>query len=194
MAAESLPGDDLTAMFDIVWQQLARAVADAGSALRWPVVATSGVNGPSARVMVLRNVDRDACTLWFYTDLRAAKVVEVSVDSRIAVTGYDPEARLQLRLQGEGRMLTGAAVASRWQEIGVSGRKAYATLRPPGSRLDEPGSGLPHEISAADAEANFAVLEVRVDQLEWLLLASSGHRRARYKYVDGAWRSSWCVP
>lgn len=181
-------------MFVAVWQHLEQAAVDPDASLRWPVVATVGVDGPSARLMVLRAVDRDARTLSFYTDRRAAKAVELASDSRIALTGYDASSQLQLRLQGIGYLLTGSSAAARWHTIGDSGRRAYATTQAPGSRLDRPGSGLPEQVLTADAQANFAVLEVIVDQLEWLLLAASGHRRARYEHIGGMWDGSWRVP
>lgn len=194
MISGLLPGNDLEAMFESAWQRLEQAAVDPDSALRWPVVATVGNNGPSARLMVLRSVDRKARTLAFYTDRRAAKVDEIAADSRVAITGYDPAMRLQLRLHGTGKLLTGNDVAARWRAIGDSGRQAYATTQPPGSRLEAPGSGLPPEIVPADSEAHFAVFEVAVSRLEWLFLASSGHRRARYDYESGAWVGSWRVP
>lgn len=194
MTIELLPSDDLAAMFEMAWQALAAAVVDPNSPFRWPVVATVGLNGPSARLMVLRSVDRKARTLSFYTDRRAKKVGEVIADPRVAITGYDPEARLQLRFYGMGNLRTGSAVADRWHAIGDSGRRAYATIQAPGSRLDAAGSGLPGEIAHADGEANFAVFEVTVTQFEWLELASSGHRRARYEYLDEVWAGCWRVP
>lgn len=181
-------------MFDTVWCLLEAAVVDPASALRWPVVATVSADGPSARLMVLRSADRVAGTLAFYTDQRAAKVAELTDDPRIAITGYDPASRLQLRLYGTATLLTGSPVSKRWHAIGDSERQAYATTLPPGSRLDAPGSGLPVEAALWDCKANFAVLEVSVIQLEWLLLAASGHRRARHEYRDNRWSGSWLVP
>ena len=192
--AELPRGDDLAAMFDAVWRCFAEAVVEPDAPLRWPVVATMTPSGPSARLMVLRGVDAAARTLRFYTDRRAAKVAELAADPRVAVTGYDPAARLQLRLRGCGRILGGSAVADCWRGIGDSGRRAYATIAAPGTRLDGPGSGLPAEIVPAEAEANFAILEVTADRLEWLLLAPSGHRRARYEFANGSWTGSWRVP
>lgn len=194
MISGPLPGDDLAAMFHLAWQRLEDAVVDPDSPLRWLVVATNGEHGPSARLMVLRDVDRGSRTLFFYTDRRAVKVGEIAADPRVAITAYDPALRLQLRLNGVGRLAIGSAGTRRWQAIGDSGRQAYATSLPPGSRLVEPGSGLPPEIVPADFEANFAVLAVVVNRLEWLWLAAAGHRRARYCHRDGAWTGSWRVP
>jgi len=201
MATER-PGDDLDAMFDATWELLVQGAADRRAALHLPVVVSIGPDGPDARVMVLRGVDRARHSLRFHTDRRAMKAAHIAIDPRVGIVGYDADARLQLRLHGVAVVHSGAEVAAYWATTETFGRRAYRTTLPPGSPLAAPGSGLPPEferVAAGDplSEAgrdNFAVLEVALDRIEWLLLAHSGHRRAVHCRTGDDWHGEWRVP
>ena len=74
----------------------------------------------------------------------------------------------------------------------------------PGTPLAEPSSGLPDWIAGKQPEeeqlagyrANFAALLVEVDTIEWLYLANSGHRRARWQWdaLQNSWAGRWLIP
>ena len=199
---EPQPSDDLDGMLDTVWAMLAAGSSDRRAALHTPTVATIVDGMPSARVMVLRGADRDLRRLTFHSDIRAVKVAALGTEPRVAVTGYDADARLQFRLGGVATVRSGSAVAARWAAIGGFGRRAYQTTLPPGSTLGSPGSGLPADLDTVDAaavagdagSANFAVIEIVLDRIEWLLLAHDGHRRAAYDHGGNGWTGRWLVP
>lgn len=199
MTIAAADANDLERMLDIVWQHLARGVVDRGAALHQPVVATASADGPAARVMVLRGADRARHSLRFHTDRRAGKVTAITQDPRVAITGYDAETRVQLRLSGRAAELDAAASDAIWSGIEGLGRRSYRTTAAPGSPLAEAGTGLPAEYAGAappsDAgRCNFAALEITLDTIEWLLLAHSGHRRARHERHGEAWQGTWLVP
>ena len=176
--------------FDRVWAMLAAAVDDPSSSLRTPVVATVHDGAADGRVMVVRAVDRDRATLTFFTDSRAAKVAAVTAAPQVAVIAYDPGARLQFRLCGVAEIaVAGAAVESAWATVPGHARRAYRTLAAPGTPSPGPTATLVED----DGRASFAVLTVTVDSIDWLDLASPGHRRAAYDRASG-WRGEWVVP
>lgn len=195
-------GDDLDVMFEAVWELLQQGARDRRAALHLPVVASAGPDGSDARVMVLRGVDRARHCLRFHTDRRAMKAAQISADPRVCIVGYDADARLQLRLHGVAVVQSGAEASAHWAATEAFGRRAYRTTLPPGSRLAAPGSGLPAEFERVAAgeppseagRENFAVLEVTLDRIEWLLLAHSGHRRAVHRRTGNGWHAEWCVP
>jgi len=199
---EPYAGDDLGVMLDRLWALLDNGSRDRHAALHLPTVATVIDGAPSARVMVLRAVERKSRRLTFHSDRRAEKIAGLAADARLTVVGYDAGARLQLRLGGSAVVRSGAAVSARWAAMDGFGRRAYRTVLPPGSPLDSPGTGLPPQFEQsrrdeAPGEAgaeNFAVLEVTLDRLEWLLLAHDGHRRAVFKYRSPGWAGQWLVP
>jgi pyridoxine/pyridoxamine 5'-phosphate oxidase len=182
--------DDLAAGFDAVWRGLAAAVADRASPWRTPVLASAGDAGADARVVVLRAVDRDSARLTFFTDVRAAKVAAVAGQPRVAVAAWDPAVQRQLRLRGTAAVATaGASVDAAWAQVPLAARRAYRTLAAPGTPI--PASGF---AEGGDGHANFAVLTVVLDHVEWLDLAGPAHRRAAFACRDGGWTGSWLVP
>ena len=190
--ADSLPptAEGLIFGLDRVWAMLAAAVGDPSSALRTPVVATVRDGAADGRVMVVRAVDRDRATLTFFTDSRAAKVAAVMATPQVAVIAYDPETRLQFRLVGVAEITVGgAAVESAWAAVTPHARRAYRTLAAPGTPSSDPTATLGDN----DGRATFALLTVTVDSIDWLDLATPGHRRAAYDRAS-AWRGEWVVP
>ncbi len=184
---------ELAAGLDRVWRRLAAAVADRASPLRTPVVATVADRGADGQIMVLRDVDRSASTLTFFTDVRAAKVTAIAAVPDVAILAYDPGERLQLRLRGVASILSrGDAADAAWSAIGDEGRRSYRTVAPPGTPAES--SDAAAQLGAGDGRANFALLTVTVDAVEWLDLAGPVHRRARYHREAGDWHATWCVP
>ncbi|MFM2409986.1 MAG: hypothetical protein RL481_814 [Pseudomonadota bacterium] len=188
----------------------ARSLIEAGSSDRrrpahTPVVATVDNEGvPSQRVMILRHVDWSSRTLRFHTDSRATKTGEAD-DAPLSVLFYDPDAKVQIRLSGNGRIERNSALANAaWDNSTLFARRCYMAEIAPGTPDNEPVSGLPTWIEGQQptteqiepARANFALLVFQFDRLEWLYLANSGHRRARWRWDESGQISqgSWLVP
>lgn len=189
----------------------ARLVMETGAASRHsaahcPVVATLDTQGrPTQRVMILRAVDWQARSLRFHTDIRSTKVGEVAVSAVASVLFYEPDSKLQLRLQGRASIETDTALAdAAWSESTEFARRCYLAEAAPGAVSDVPLSGLPAAMEGvkptikdiAPARPNFAVMLFEFDSIEWLYLANAGHRRARWHW-DGtrkSWHGKWLVP
>jgi hypothetical protein len=185
------------------WQLLVRGGADRRSPLHTPVVASTDANGaPEARVMVLRKAEPGTATLRFHTDARSPKCTQL--DGRaVAVLGYHPQEAVQLRLKGRARVLTSDPLADEaWARSTAFARRCYMALEAPGTVMTGPGSGLPPEVEGvrpseaqlAPARANFALLLVDVAEIDWLHLAHSGHRRARFVRAGSDWTGAWVAP
>jgi len=186
--AASLHRDDLAAILDEAWRLLARGAADPASPLRTPVLATVGLDGhPEARTVVLRAFDAVNRSLTFYTDARSPKVAELAADPRVSVVGYDPEAKVQLRLTGTATVAPGGEAA--WDAVRAHSRLDYAQAFAPGTPVASPAidalpSGFP----------NFRVVTVTPGALDWLSLSPAGHRRARFVWGEGGVSATWLAP
>ncbi len=179
--------------------RLGRAAKDRRSPLHTPTVVTADVD---ARVMVLREFDASAWTLRFHTDTRAPKVASIEADPRMAVLFYDKSAKIQIRARGQGCVLREDEVTERaWANGSNFARRCYLGDGP-GTPSDTPTSGLPSKLEGvepsdeqlAPARANFAVLRIGLEQLDWLYLAHTGHVRARFDRVDDDWKGRWASP
>jgi len=189
-----LPGD-LADVFAAAWHLLAASVDDLAAPLRTPVVIGHADAAPDGRVMVLRACHPVAAQLIFHTDLRSPKALCLQRDSRVAVVGYDAARSVQLRLHGQARFETdGDAVEAAWDATLPTARRNYATTLPPGARLASAGNGQPESVDTAAARANFARLIVDVARVDWLDLATNGHRRAVFEAAADGWTGAWRVP
>jgi 3-hydroxyisobutyrate dehydrogenase len=192
--------DDLADIRTDLVNRLIRAARDRKSAMHTPAVVTSDVD---ARTMVLREFDSTAWTLRFHTDARAHKVAPVEADPRMAVLFYDKGAKIQIRARGRGAILRDAPLADKAWDTGSNFARRCYMGDGPGAPSAAPTSGLPPEFEGIEptdaqlepARANFAVLLVTLEQLDWLYLAHPGHRRARFgRDAAGEWRGGWIAP
>lgn len=182
-------------------RHLEQGARDRRSPLHTPVVGTADGD---LRIMVLRDFSAGEWTMRFHTDARSPKVRTLGEGGRVTVLGYDPSAKLQLRLYGSGRTEhTGPLVDAAWQASSEYARRCYLAEASPGSPMPAAGSGLPawaegirpDEAQLVPARDNFAIVLVHIEAIDWLHLAHDGHRRARFTVgADGTTTAEWLAP
>jgi hypothetical protein len=116
---------------------------------------------------------------------------------------YDPRRKVQLRLSGMASVHTADDLAwTRWSNSPARSRRCYGVDPAPGTPISRPDSGLTEaleERSPTPDESNgwfdrFAVIETRIDRLDWLYLRARGHRRARFEWTTDEMVSTWLIP
>lgn len=196
---------DLNALHGELWAWLGRGVADRKSPLRTPIVTTlDGEGRPSGRVVVLRAADPTVPSLTLHTDVRSDKVKGLRRSSWLEWVFWEPGLQIQIRARSEAHLHHQDAVArSEWSRIHLGSRRAYLAHPAPGTVVDEPSTGLTEaqlrglktEEEAAPGFTNFLAVVCQVVELEWLLIARDGHRRAVIRYgEDGGRDGRWLVP
>ncbi|GAB3760951.1 pyridoxamine 5'-phosphate oxidase family protein [Spirosoma pomorum] len=184
------------------WQQLAEAPEAEKSNFKTMAVATCTHDGANARMTVLRKVDSERKYVWFHTDARAEKVIQLEMFPNAGLLFWDADNQIQLRLTVETRLHTDDFVADdQWEELSPSSRKLYLSEKKPGSEVSVPYPGFPEQFtdelpSKQDSEAgrtNFAVIECRVLNMEYLHLSRQGQTRALFQY-EPVVKLSWLAP
>ena len=192
--------ESLDSIFAEICHHLQCGATNRRSLMHTPVIATADGD---LRVMVLRGFDKAAMTLRFHTDSRSPKAAEIARDPAISILFYDPEAKVQIRAKGMGRIETdGALVDAAWKQAAPFAKRCYLAEYSPSAASASPTSGLPDWVEGitptqAQVEAgrkNFAVLLVQIEAFDWLHLANTGHRRARFECGNGEFGSTWLVP
>lgn len=198
--------DDLDLSFDHAWAMIRDGASNRRSPCHMPVVATTDQLGaPHMRIMVLRHACHNSRKLRFHTDIRSTKIEQIGNQSASSVLFYDPAAKVQIRLSGHARIVqSGAEADAAWEQSTPFARRCYMAEAGPGSQLSGPSSGLPDWIEGrqpdegqlTSARDNFAILLFEARHVEWLYLANSGHRRARWSWDDNnsLWNGGWFVP
>ncbi len=169
-----------------VWMELSRAALDRHHEWRTPVLATLGIDGtPNARTVVLRHVDAHALTLGFYTDSRSPKIAELAAQPQATLLFWSTRLNWQLRVRVTVTVLTsGPQVEAVWAKVKQSHAAGdYLTALAPGDKL---ATCVPEPIDTNGLH-HLALLNTQVQEMDWLELARSGHRRARMNAQTWEW-------
>ena len=155
---------------------------------RWLQLATVASDGsPRIRTLVFRGW-RDGSSLELFTDARSSKVEDLAAEPRVELCWLLPKARCQFRLRGVALRLE----PERQQELE---RQHWSQLRPEGRALwGWPSPGQPLEpdahfpLAIPDGTPTpdcFALLSLKIHQVELLELTSTPHRRRRWIANNG---------
>ena len=173
---------------------LNNAVENAKTLFHTLAVSSIDNNQIATRVMVLREFNLKERYIRFHTDYRAAKIDHYSENNSASVLGYDPNLKIQIKLQGSisvhyNDQVTQAA----WEGSTTRSKKCYSVKG--GSTLEilDPKEYDLKDGNIEDGYINFAVLKFSFNNLEFLHLKSSGHRRALHSWNE-SFASTWLVP
>ena len=190
-------------LVELVWSRLEAGAKSASEPFHTACLATGGPDGPGARTVVLRRVDRPERRICCHTDVRSEKIRALEADPRVAWVFYDALERVQLRAWGRVTLHYDDALArAQWAASGLGGRRCYLSAGGPGAALSQAGSGLPGSLEerppteeeSVAGQAYFTVVACQVEGMDWLALDSRGHRRARLSWTGGGWRRDWVTP
>lgn len=194
----------LTEVWIESWASLVRGVTDRHHAFHTPILGTAAVPAFSLRTVVLRGVQPEEGLICCHTDWRSPKVAHIQANPEVQWLFYDPVGKVQLRLRASAQLHhQNERAAEAWQHTTLTGRRTYAISAAPGFPLAEADSGLPPELlgrspTVEESEQgwpNFAVIETRAVEVDWLYLCANGNRRAIFtRNSDDSWQQQWVVP
>ncbi|MVM37877.1 pyridoxamine 5'-phosphate oxidase [Spirosoma sp. HMF3257] len=201
-AAAMLPDLERTS-----WEQLLASTEQKedqsiGSGFKTMTLATCTSRGADSRMVVLRQVDIDHKYVWFYSDARAEKVLQLEAFPMASLLFWDNKRQIQLRLTIETRLHTDDFIADdHWGRLWVGSRKAYLSEQTPGTAQPHPYPGFPDQFidslptneESETGRKNFAVIECRVLAMEYLHLSRKGKTRACFQYEPES-RMVWLAP
>lgn len=175
---------------------LSSAVDDPSSALRVLTLATIAESGaPDLRSVILRACDPAGRRLSIHTDSRSGKVGQLRRLPMVALHGWDPARRLQLRLSGVAALHQNDDIASAaWAALSPLGRQLYRVRQTPGAEVPDPSPAHYGEYPEAAGYAFFTVVEIACHEIEVLRLAGHGQTRARFRREGERMTAAWLVP
>ena len=196
--------DDLDLTLKEILGLIQRAVKDRKSGFHNFVLATSFDNKPDARTVVLRGFDSEKMELSFHSDLRSQKINQLNKNKNVCLVFYDEKKKIQLRIRGKTNMRKSFSEA--WNKLTNWSKRCYLTANPPGQKSEKPSSGFPEKFAfdapsseeTKDGLKNFTQIRVSINEIEWLFLASQGHRRALFEVVKSnsnfLIEGKWLIP
>ena len=195
--------DTLDGILDKIWRLLEQGATHSDDPFHWPVLGTVAAEGCSLRTVILRQVNAAERVLVFHTDARSPKVQEIMKYPQISWLFYHPKKKIQLRISGHATLHTHDADADRqWADTRITSRLNYCATQPPGTPLDKPSSGLPDFLlnkipTLLETEVgrkNFMAIAAHIYSIEWLMLKTTGNRRARFEWDKDTLHATWLVP
>lgn len=177
------------------FRRTSHGITDRHSPFRTPTLATMGADRrPGLRTVVLRSFDPATRRLVVHSDRRAAKLADIAANPRVALHVWDDDAQVQVRLDGAAALQPGNVARTEWDRLHAGSRDTYRIRPTPGTALADPAAADTDRVDEDAAYANFAVIAVHVDGMEWLHLARDGHRRAAFTWTAGGMQAEWLVP
>ena len=183
------------------WSMLDDAVTNRGSPFRIPVFMCANQDEIDGRIVVLRKSDRKNNLLQFHTDFRSPKVEILKKNNKASLLFYDKEEKIQLRVKVDCEINNrNSTTEESWKKTQHISRRCYLTDNPPGTKSDNPTSGMITKLENFDytmeqseeGYKNFTVIQCKIKSIEWLYLAAKGHRRAKFDLENK--KESWLVP
>lgn len=173
---------------------LTSAVSNSRTLFHTLVVSSWNGKKILSRVMVLREFNLDDRKMRFHTDYRAPKIKNFSNNSITTVLGYDPELKIQIKLQGNIKVHYDDEITKlAWNESTSRSKKCYSVKGGSSKVINDPVDYDIKEFEVEEGYKNFAVLLFSFNSLEFLYLKSSGHRRAIHVW-DRKIKSNWLIP
>lgn len=186
----------LDAVLTDIWATLTRAKADAKHAWRYPAFCTISADGwPTARTVGLREASQDVGRLAIHTDVRSAKIEELSAEPKCTLMFYNSRTQEQLRVVGLATIRGAEEAAKVWAGLPVHQHHNYSVQPDPGAEISR-WDGYNHGTDPAVIASHFRVIDLAIHHMDWIRLdrpvAGIGHKRAAFDLMAGS--SKWLVP
>lgn len=187
---------DLNAALESAWGLLRDGVKNRQAPAHTPTLAINGLDGtPRIRTFVLQDFEQSACELRLHTDQRSTKIAELRANPRAALHIYDPQQKMQLQIDCRAVLhIDDEVSANAWAKTQPMSRIVYQVTDAPGATIDNPLQAIRDSGLADGGAANFMVVTLQIEALEWLFLDARGHRRARFTRDGLTWTGTWLVP
>jgi pyridoxamine 5'-phosphate oxidase len=173
-----------------IWVELQRAAQDRHHEWRTPVLATTGADGlPNARTVVLRHANAKLGILQMYTDSRSPKVAELLARPQVMLAFWSKRLSWQLRVRAATQVQhAGPEVDAVWARVSQSAAAGdYLSTSTPGDVLPTHNTAN-SPTPALSQHHHLAIVTAHIEEMDWLELARSGHRRAVLSADQWTWR------
>ena len=199
-----LSKENMNEIYEDIKKNLMRAVKDRKHTFHTPVFCNiDDQNSIESRVVVLREFDSQNMILNFHTDFRSPKISSLQKNNNSLFVFYDQKLKIQLRIKTISSINNQNTIAEEmWEGIQLISRKCYLTEKTPSSVTTLPEDGINESLKGKEPTLeesekgykNFTVIQNKIQQIDWLYLAASGHRRLKIILKDRIPSFHWIIP
>ena len=186
-----------------IWDLLEKGLLNRDSSFHIPVVICGQSNNFDGRIVVLRGFDKINKSLFFHSDIRSNKIKKFKMNPKASFLFYDKKEKIQLRVSSNIKIhYQNEKSENSWKKTAHMSRQCYLGDESPSSNASNPTSGLTPAVdnlkyTIEESEVgykNFCVIEIFIKSIEWLYLASKGHRRAYFNLNKNQVEKKWLIP
>ena len=195
--------NDLDKVYSKIWDLLSLSLLNRNAPFHIPVFICGEKNKSDGRIVVLRGIDENNKKIWFHSDIRSKKIKILKSNPEGVLLFYDKGEKIQLRISGKAKAnYQNDITLKAWKKTAHMSRQCYLGDKAPGLEISAPSSGLTEKVdnlkySIEESEVgykNFCVIEIFIKSIEWLYLASRGHRRAHFIINNSSVEKKWLIP
>ena len=199
-----LSKENTNEIFEDIKRNLTRGVKDRKHTFHTPVFCNvDNENSIESRVVVLRQFDSPNMVLNFHTDFRSPKILGLQQNNNSLLVFYDHKLKIQLRIKTTSIINNQNKVTQEmWEQTKLFSRKCYLTEKAPSSSTNLPEDGIDESLGGREPTLeesergykNFTVVQNQIQQIDWLYLAASGHRRLKIILEKQIPSFQWIIP
>ena len=199
-----LSKENTNEIFEDIKRNLTRGVKDRKHTFHTPVFCNvDNENSIESRVVVLRQFDSPNMVLNFHTDFRSPKILGLQQNNNSLLVFYDHKLKIQLRIKTTSTINNQNKVTQEmWEQTKLFSRKCYLTEKAPSSSTNLPEDGIDQSLGGREPTIeesergykNFTVVQNQIQQIDWLYLAASGHRRLKIILEKQIPFFQWIIP
>ena len=139
----------------------------------------------------------------FHTDFRSPNVTSLKQNNNSLFVFYDHKLKIQLRVKTVSIINNQNTIAEEmWEKTKLFSRKCYLTEKAPSSVTSLPEDGIDESLKGKEPTLeeskkgykNFTVVQNEIQQIDWLYLAASGHRRLKVILKNKIPSFEWIIP
>ena len=195
--------NSLDKIYEKIWELLIAGLKNRNSQFHIPVFICGNEKNVDGRIVVFRGLNEKEKKIWFHSDIRSNKIKLLKSNSKSCLIFYDKVEKIQLRIYGITKInYKNNLTKSSWKKTEHMSRQCYLGDMAPGSVSSIPTSGLTEDIDNSkytieESEKgydNFCLVEIFIENIEWLYLAAKGHRRAYFSLKNNLLEKKWLIP
>ena len=157
------------------------------------VLSTIRNNNPDSRTVILRAFDVTSHLMWFHTDRRSKKILDLNKNEQISALFYDRSRRVQLRINGSASV-DESSQSNReiWESMSPESKLCYTGPYAPSEPLTDYAPNIIVEKSAHEMNndddalglTRFCRIRIKLNSLDWLQLDHKGHKRLEFNFNE----------
>jgi len=177
-----------------IWDLLAQGVVNKKSKFHTPTLSTVNGNMINSRTIILRKVDNKTKMLFFYSDSRSRKVLNIIQNNNVTVHLYEPRFKLQVQLYGHAKIENNSEKTKNiWSSLRDFSKKNYLSVLSPGEKINNLDD-IKYNTDNEEAFYNFSLINFKVSKLECLQLSDIKNIRVEFVYSESSDKKYYMVP